>query len=284
MHPTLFFPFIHAYGLMLAVGFYTAWWLGARRARAEGIHPDVIGNLVLISILAGVVGSRLLWFALYREPGEPVWMLIEVWKGGLVFYGGLIAAAAADYVYLRRQRLAVGHVADVVAPAVAIGQAFGRIGCFLNGCCFGGLSTTHFHLGIRFPEFLDQNGAPVGSAPFLDHVRHYGLADNAGASLPVHPTQLYEAASLFIITGLLIAAFPYKRRNGEVFALLCILNAISRFGVELVRRDTTPVFLGLNPGQIGALIVLAIGIGILLWVHRRGGTPLGAEAEGTKGT
>lgn len=288
MHPTVFFPFIHAYGLMLAVGFYAAWWLGARRATAEGVHPDVIGNMVLISIIAGVVGARLLWFVLHRDPGDSLLALIEVWKGGLVFYGGLIAAVLANYVYLRGRRLAPWRIADVVAPAVAIGQAFGRIGCFLNGCCYGGLSSARFPLAVRFPAFFKtiltddplapQKSIPVGSPAFLDHVHRGWIPDNAGASLPVHPTQLYESVSLFIITGLLIALSPHKRRHGEVFALLCILNAISRFGVELVRRDTTPVLLGLNPGQVGAAIVLAIGIGIFLLVRRPGRQMADAKA------
>lgn len=270
MHPTLIFPFIHSYGVLLAVGFYAAWWLGARRAKAEGIHPDVIGNLVLLSILAGVVGSRILWFALYRDPNDSWWVLIEVWKGGLVFYGGLIAAAVADYVYLRVTRQDVWRIADVAAPAIALGQAFGRLGCFLNGCCFGGVCSASFPLQVRFPAILNESGAPIGSPAFLDHVRRYGLPDNSGASLPVHPTQLYEAASLFMIAALITVATPYKRRQGELFGLVCILNAAARIAVEFVRRDTEPVFLGLNPGQAGALVVLAVGGAIVLWSRLRG--------------
>ncbi|MBM4040316.1 MAG: prolipoprotein diacylglyceryl transferase [Planctomycetes bacterium] len=287
MHPTLFVHFIHSYGLMLAVGFYAGWWLAARRGRAAGIHSDVIGNMILISIVAGVVGARLLWFALHRGPNDSVWMLFEVWRGGLVFYGGLIAALAADYLYLRARRLPPWEVADVVAPAVALGQAFGRIGCFLNGCCYGGMSTADFILRVRFPGHLyfAQDGRPVaeGSPPFCDHVMRFdhdrdllGSLRDTGASLPVHPAQLYEAASLFLICALLVAATPYKRRHGELFGLLCVLNAVSRFGVELVRRDTSPVALGLSAGQVGAVAVLAVGAAILAWariLRRTGAAP-----------
>ena len=268
MHPTLFVDFIHSYGLMLAVGFYAGWWLAARRAKAVGIHADVIGNIVLISILAGVVGSRLLWFALFHEPGEPVWVLIQVWKGGLVFYGGLIGALIADTVYLRKKRLPLWEVADTLAPAIALGQAFGRIGCFLNGCCFGGPASAWFPLGVRFPAFLDaKTGAPLGSPPFLDHVRREWVADNADSSLAVHPAQLYAAASLFLIAAVLVAATPYKRRHGELFGLLCVLNGLSRFAVELVRRDTAPVAWGLSAGQVGAVAVFAIGAAVLVWAR-----------------
>jgi len=271
MHPTFLLPFIHSYGLMLAAGFYAAWWLGARRARAAGIHPDVIGNLVLVSILAGVVGSRLLWFVLYHDPREPFWVIIEVWKGGLVFYGGLVAALVADYVYLRKARQHVWRVADLVAPAIVLGQAFGRIGCFLNGCCFGGVSTEGFPLAVRFPAFHNEAGVPVGGPAFLEHVRRYALPDNSAASLPVHPTQLYTAACLFMVSALLVVATPYKRRDGEVFALMCILHAATRLGIEFVRRDTAPVLLGLNPGQLGALAVMVIGVALFLRARLAGG-------------
>jgi prolipoprotein diacylglyceryltransferase len=133
---------------------------------------------------------------------------------------------------------------------------------------------------VRFPAFYEitlatappfvEKKVPIGSPPFLDHVHRSWVADDAGASLAVHPAQLYEAASLFLLAALLVAASPYKRRHGDVFGLLCVLNAVVRFGVELVRRDTAPVAFGLSAGQVGALLVLAIGVGIPLWVRRRG--------------
>jgi phosphatidylglycerol:prolipoprotein diacylglycerol transferase len=270
MHPTLIFPWIHCYGLMLAIGFYSAWWLAARRAKAEGIHPDLIGNLVLISILAGIVGSRLLWFALFRKPDHSVWVLFEIWEGGLVFYGGLIAALIAGYIYLRAAHAEVWQLADIVAPSVALGQACGRIGCFLNGCCYGGLATAAFPLAVRFPGFLDTHGEPGGSAVFVDHASHFPTLVAPPASLPIHPTQLYEALSLLAVTLLLVAATPHKRRHGQVLALLCILNALPRIGVELVRRDVARPSTWPSAGMIGGLGVLAFGLALLLWARRRG--------------
>ena len=82
MKPTVLFPWIHSYGLMLAVGFYAAWWLAARRARAQGEDPEMIGNLVLIAIVAGVAGARLLYFWQYRKPIDAWWTLFKVWEGG----------------------------------------------------------------------------------------------------------------------------------------------------------------------------------------------------------
>ena len=271
MQPTLIFSFIHSYGLMLAVGFYAGWWLAARRAKAQGESPDEIGNVVLIAIVAGVGGSRLLYFWQYHRAGEPLWTIVKVWEGGLIFYGGLIAAAIALGVYLWWKKANVWKMADIIAPAVAIGQAFGRIGCFLNGCCYGGVCTQRFALGVRFPAIFAPNGAAIGSAPFLNHLlEHRWITDAAHHSLAVHPTQLYASASLFAITALVLAAEPHKRRHGELFALVAILNALSRFGIELVRRDSAAVALGLKGGQLGAVAVLAGGIAIFAWARWRG--------------
>jgi len=150
MHPTLFLPWLHTYGLMMAIGVYVGWWLAARRARQEGLSADLVGDIVLVSIIAGIVGARVLWFILDRDPGDSWLVFFKVWEGGLVFYGGLGGAVVADLAYLRLKRQEVLRVADVLAPSVALGQAFGRVGCFLNGCCFGGPATAGFPLALPF--------------------------------------------------------------------------------------------------------------------------------------
>jgi phosphatidylglycerol:prolipoprotein diacylglycerol transferase len=277
VQPTLFFPFIHTYGLMLAIGFYAAWYVAARRATPFGVDPDLIGNLVLISIVAGVAGARILHFALYKPPGEPLWTIVKVWEGGLVFYGGLIGAAVADALYLRWKGISAWRVADIAAPAIAVGQAFGRIGCFFNGCCYGGPAGASFPLAVRFPRIVGQGGKLVGSPPLLDHLEHFWIPKTATASLPVHPTQLYTAANLFLIAALLVAATPHRRREGVLLGLLFVLHGAQRFAIELVRTDTEPVVLGLKAGQLGALAVLAIGAAVLLWLRRRG-RPIPAAA------
>jgi len=273
MYPTLFVSWIHSYGLLMAVGFYAGWWLAAVRAKQEGIDPDIVGNIVLISILSGVVGARLLWFILYRDPSESWWTIVEVWKGGLVFYGGLISAVVADIVYLRRRGLHALRVADILAPAVAVGQGFGRIGCFLNGCCFGGVCSPTFPLGVRFPALFGQDGGVVGSPVYRAHLDLAWVTREATVSLPVHPTQLYTAAFLFLTALVLITATPHKRRHGEIFGLLGILHGVSRFAVELVRRDSPGIILGLKAGQLGAIVIFAAGALLLVWTRRRG-TPV----------
>ncbi len=278
MQPTLFFPFIHSYGLMLAIGFYAGWYVAARRARAAGVDPDLIGNLVLVSILAGVVGARILYFALEKRPDESLWGIIKVWEGGLVFYGGLIGAAVADILYVRWKGLSAWRIGDVLAPAIAIGQAFGRIGCFFNGCCFGGPATASFPLAARFPRILGEaikGGLPeiLGSPAYRQHVDHFWIGRAAEWSLPVHATQLYDSIGLFLIAALLVAATPHRKREGELFGWLLLLHGALRLAVELVRRDTAVVALGLKAGQIGAIVALLLGAGILVWLRRHGKAP-----------
>ena len=270
MHPTLFLPWLHTYGLMMAIGVYVGWWLAARRARQEGLSADLVGDIVLVSIIAGIVGARVLWFILDRDPGDSWLVFFKVWEGGLVFYGGLGGAVVADLAYLRLKRQEVLRVADVLAPSVALGQAFGRVGCFLNGCCFGGPATAGFPLALRFPAFFNSAGDPIGSPPFLDHVARKWIPDSASASLPIHPTQLYTAFALLMIALLVVAATPLKRRHGELLALYCMLHGVSRFAVELVRRDTPPLVLGLKAGQLGAVVVLVAGAALFAWVRLRG--------------
>jgi len=270
MQPILLFSWIHTYGLMLAIGFYTGWWLAARRARAEGVDPDVIGNLVLVCIIAGVTGARVLNFFSYRRPDEPLWHIVKVWEGGLTFYGGLIGAAAASATYMLWQRLPVWKIADIMAPALALGQAFGRMGCFLNGCCFGGLAST-CAWSVRFPG-AGPFGRASGSPAYADHLYHKWVTDISGPSLPIHPSQLYAALFLLAICALAVAATPYRRRYGELFGLVCMLNGISRFAVEFTRRDTPSLLLGLRAGQLGALVIGGFGVCLWLWA-RRWGTP-----------
>jgi len=269
MQPNLFFPWLHTYGLMMAIGVYAGWWLAARRARAEGISTDLVGDIVLVSIIAGIVGSRVLWFILERNPGQPWYVFFQVWEGGLVFYGGLVGAVVANLAYLRLKRQEILRVGDVLAPSASLGQAFGRIGCFLHGCCFGGLASRGFLLGVRFPPFFEGRKL-IGSPPFRYQVDWKLIPDSAAASLPVHPTQLYTSFGLFTITLLLVSATPLKKRHGEVLALYCMLHGVTRFAVELVRRDTASVVLGLKAGQVGAIVVFLTGAVLFAWLRRRG--------------
>jgi phosphatidylglycerol---prolipoprotein diacylglyceryl transferase len=163
---------------------------------------------------------------------------LEFWNGGLAYYGGFLAAVPAGLWYARRKRLGGWRVADLTAPLIALGLAFGRLGCFFTGCCYGAATTVPW--GMRFPG-------------------HPG---------PVHPTQLYESAGALLIFGLLTGVVqPRKRAHGQVFAALLVLYGALRFVLELWRDDERGTRFGLSTSQwIGIPLVL---LGAWLYLDRQ---------------
>lgn len=155
MHPELFsLPFLNiaipSYGAMLGLGFLTALWVARRRSRQAGENPDHITNFATVALVAGIIGARLMyvlhdWSYFLENPKE----VFAVWSGGLEFLGGVIGALLVMILYWRAKKLNVLKFLDILAPALMLGLAFGRMGCFLNGCCFGGLCELPW--AIRFP-------------------------------------------------------------------------------------------------------------------------------------
>jgi phosphatidylglycerol:prolipoprotein diacylglycerol transferase len=162
----------------------------------------------------------------------------KFWQGGLAFYGGFLLAVPVGLWYARRKRLGVLRVADLVAPFIALGLFFGRMGCFFNGCCYG--SECDLPWAVRFP------GHPAA----------------------VHPTQLYEAAAaLAIAAALYLVVRPRKRAHGEVFAALLVSYGVVRFLLEVLRDDDRGILLGLSTSQwIG---IPAVAAGAWLWWRSR---------------
>ena len=135
---------IHSYGVMAMIGFLAALLVARWRARRAGLVPDEITDIGVWALLAGIVGSRIVYilqntdyFFDTRRRGWSVFDLFKIWQGGLVFYGGLIGAMVVTLLLLRAKKLKMLPVLDVLAPSLALGQAFGRIGCYLHGCCYG---------------------------------------------------------------------------------------------------------------------------------------------------
>lgn len=181
MRPVLFtLPVLNrdvpGYGVMLMIGFLVATWWAARRAARSGANPDVILNCGLIALVAGVVGCRIMYVAHYWEHFrsdsllDTLGSILNVTRGGLEFYGGFLLTAVAVLAWLRwREKVSLRWYLDIIAPSAALGLAIGRIGCFLNGCCFG--TTSELPWALRFP---------YGSNPAL----HQWTAKLPGAGLP----------------------------------------------------------------------------------------------------
>jgi phosphatidylglycerol---prolipoprotein diacylglyceryl transferase len=283
-----------AYFILLLSGFLFATAVGSIWARRIGQDPDVVVDLGLACLLAGVVGSRLLhviadgyfwdYVHLCTDPAQVDWKVEQAlcvpryhgvwdaakgvchptepdcfawakfWAGGLTYYGGFIGASAMAYWLLKRDRFPFWKAADMAGFAVPLGLGFGRMGCLLAGCCFG--LRTESALGLSFPP-----GSPASEAQFKLHE----LSSARMASHPVHPTQIYESAMSFAIAAFcLLYVHGRKRYDGQVFVMFLGLYALGRFLLELVRADDRGGLLGLSTSQLIGLGVIGVAVAIHL--------------------
>ena len=253
MHPIAFHlgPLtIHWYGVMIALAFLAGLWTATRRARRENISSERIGDVVLWIMVGGILGARTVYVATYWKDefaGQPLSEIFMIQHGGLVYYGGFIGATIAGIIYIRWKKLPLWKIADVLAPSIALGNVFGRIGCLLNGCCYGRVCSLPW--AIRFPS-----GHPTGG-------------------LPVHPTEIYDALNNFILYLLLAWLFRRKKFDGEVFATYLVGYAVTRTIMEYFRGDYPPdqIHLGLTPGELISIPIFIIGLvlGIVLSTRAR---------------
>lgn len=260
---------IHGFGLMLFVAFLAGMTLAATLARRVKLNPDDVFDLALWVIVGGLVGARGFYVIQHREAIRGFWDIFKVWEGGIVLYGSLIGAAVGFVLFWRIRRFPFLPMLDIVAPAMVLGVAFGRVGCFLNGCCFG--DTCDLPWAVEFP---------AGTLPWLDQVRGGLIAKDAAHSLPVHPTQLYSALDGLILCGLLLASFPLRRRDGEVMALLLISYPITRFLIERLRDDEGAIFAGMTISQNGSVLLLLVGLAFWAILLRKPATRYEDLADG----
>jgi phosphatidylglycerol:prolipoprotein diacylglycerol transferase len=241
---------IHWYGVMIALAFLAGLWTATRRARRENISSERIADIVIWIMVGAILGARIVYVTTYWKDefaGQPLSEIFMIQHGGLVYYGGLIGAALAGFIYILWKKLPLWKIADVLAPSCALGNFFGRIGCLLNGCCYGRACSLPW--AIRFPS-----GHPTGG-------------------LPVHPTEIYDALDNFILYLLLAWLFRRKKFDGEVFATYLIGYAITRTVMEYFRGDYPPdqIHFGLTPGELISIPVFIIGLvlGIILSTRAR---------------
>jgi phosphatidylglycerol---prolipoprotein diacylglyceryl transferase len=256
---------LHSFSLMLVLACFGALVLTARRARRERLDPENVYDLAGWLFIGGFMGARALF--LIQNPGSVHhWTdVFKVWEGGIIFYGCILGGLAGTFLYWARHRFPFRAMADAVAPSLALGIALGRIGCFLNGCCYG--SVSHAPWAMRFP---------TGTFPWYRHVHAGWIPPSALYSLPVHPKQLYAALAGFLLLGLLTAYYPRRRRDGEVMALLMIAYPITRFLVEFFRGDAGGLYAGFTISQYISLGLFVGGLGFWFWLLRQ---PLGRFAD-----
>ncbi len=255
MHPVLFKlgPLtIHTYGFFVAMGFVAGILLAKNEAKRLGEDQEKIMDLFFYILIAAIVGSRLFYVAInfkmfLSDPLE----IFKIWNGGLVFYGGFIAALIIGLIYLKKNKMPLWKTADIAAPSLALGQFFGRLGCFSAGCCYGKACDLPWAVTFAHPDTL----APTG--------------------IPLHPTQLYHSLSNLTIFIILFFFRSRKKFDGQLFWLYMFLYGITRSFIEIFRGDFRgEVFFGIFSvsqviGSITAIIavVMMVLLGKLFRPH-----------------
>ena len=250
---------VFGYGLMLFVAFITSMNLAGRSARKAGIDPDVIYDLALFVFVGGLVGARAFYVAQYwGDRVKSVADIFRIWEGGIVLYGSIIGGTLVFFAYRALRPFPLLPALDSIAPALALGIAIGRLGCFLNGCCYGDVCNLPW--AVSFPE---------PAAPWVAHRQAGLIGENVHQSLPVHPTQLYSVADGLILMTLLLAYAPLRKRDGEVMALLMVTYPVTRFFIEHLRGDESAFATGMTISQNISLGLLLAGLGFWVWLARQ---------------
>ena len=233
-------PFtVHGYGLMIAIGVLAALFIAEARAKKRDMNADVLYPLTLVCVVFGFASAKVLfciveWRQFIKNP-------LQLLTGnGFVVYGGIIGGVLAAFLYCRLKKLNFWDYFDIVLPSVAVAQGFGRIGCFLAGCCYGRETDSFF-----FISFTHSDYAPNG--------------------VKLLPTQLFSAAGMFLIAGFLFWYAKKERKKGQVGALYLVLYSIGRFIIEFFRDDYRGAVGFLSTSQFISLFILATGV----WLFRK---------------
>ncbi|MCX5697792.1 MAG: prolipoprotein diacylglyceryl transferase [Candidatus Omnitrophica bacterium] len=243
MHPEVctIGPFtIYSYGLMLALAFVVGQYLASRQARKEKFNPEAVFNFLFLSVISGIAGARIFYVLenLRYYLGDPL-EIIMFQHGGLSWFGGLILGACCGLLYLKRKGMPIYRVLDLVAPFIALSQAIGRIGCLLNGCCYGKAA----EWGFWFPE----------KGEFLI------------------PTQVCSSLALILIFFALRFMQERPHKNGEIFFAYLLLYSLKRFFIEFWRGDNPVVLRGMTLFQILSVIVFFLALTKLVIIKKKNG-------------
>ena len=263
---------LRMYGCMMALGFIAGWYVVSWLCRREGRKPELFTNLLMLMMVSGVAGARIAYVIEHwrAEFANNLAEIIRVDHGGLMFYGGLILAFVCfvGYCIVKRERFL--PMADMLSVVVPLGHAFGRIGCFFNGCCYGKQTDSAF--GVSFPAM---------SPAWCEQVREHLIPSTADKALPVLPTQLFEAAGCLVIFAIVLAVYlksnrpasdgsPAEKKAAGLSAAVYLASyGVLRFLLELLRGDPRAAVLGLSIGQTISLGVFLVGLVFAIAASRR---------------
>lgn len=258
---------VYGYGFMMLVGFSAATWIASRRAKSVGESPDTIWDMMFWLFAFGLTGARLFYVIQKRKMvfrnaeslPDYLFTLVNLQDGGLVFFGGMLGGLLGFYLFCKKRKIDPLLWADICIPSLFIGLAFGRVGCFMNGCCYGG--ATNLPWKVNFP---------LGSVPDLSLVERGFVSVSDTVSMSIHPTQIYSSINAFILAGVLHWYFRVRPRNGSVFAAGLIIYPITRFLIEIIRNDEKGI--GgtiLTISQWVSLGMVVTGIFLTIWLNKK---------------
>jgi phosphatidylglycerol:prolipoprotein diacylglycerol transferase len=340
---------VYGYGAMLFLAFVFCTWLATWLARREKVPPQAVQDLAIWVFISGIIGARITFMIQYRDHFDSLLQFFAVWDGGLVFYGSFLGGAVGTFLayrlVLRKRGLRLWQILDICAPCLALGLALGRIGCLLNGCCYGNVAcpdcpaisfplsaASRFVLtgkgyqtaaGFTMDDRPGVDGRTVGAIEKDSEAERFGLrtgdvitkvqgkevrdyselADlltrhwergvnrlaltvRRGSeevelepfrhwTLGLHPTQLYESISMVLLLFVLLAYYPFRRREGQLIAIFMIAYAVHRFLNEILRNDTERFADGMTLSQNLSLPIFVGGVVLVLWLWRQPRTPPG---------
>ncbi|HOT96797.1 MAG TPA: prolipoprotein diacylglyceryl transferase [bacterium] len=265
MHPVLFklgaFE-MRAYGFTLAISFLLGIFWAVRRAKRRGIDPEKIMDLSVVIILASIIGARFMYVIFHLDEFAGHWTDTfnpfqsngQIGIAGLTMLGGVVLALVTSILYLRAKRLPVLKIADTVIPMFFLGEAITRIGCYLNGCCYG--IPCHCALGVVFPP-----DSPAGAM-------YQGIT--------IHPTQIYSSLYALVIFGAMLWIDRKPKFDGYLLYLALIFYGVGRFIIDLFRYYENSMILlrlggkGLSMNQGISVALILFGAGLYLWQQRKG--------------
>lgn len=260
---------LHTYGLLIATGFLVAMSLSRRQAAREGEDPEEMVDLTFYLLLSGLIGARAV-FILTQLPAflaNPI-EIVMFWRGGLVWYGGFLGAVGYLVYHSRRTSTPFFKTVDILIPYMALAHGFGRIGCLFAGCCFGRPASLPWSIVF-----------PAGS---MAQQAHYvmGWVSAVGNSLPVHPTQLYEAGAEFAMFWVLIYMRPHKRFHGQLFLFWLAMYPIVRSTIEMFRGDKERGVFYFSTSQYISIGVGAMALVLFFVLRRMRGSAVDVHADG----
>ena len=249
MHPILFKfgPItIYTYGVMVALGIFFGSLILLKLAEREGIRREDVVDTAFWSVVAGLIGARLFFFIYNPQYAKPLYRVLFIWEGGLVWYGGVIFGALTALYFIRKRKIPIWKFADITSIALSVGLGFGRIGCTMAGCCYGKECHSHFAIVFKDPH----SAAPLG--------------------VPLCPTQPLSSLANFLIALILYLIYRRRRFTGEVFGFYLILYGLFRFSIEFLRATPKDILGLFSNNQIISIIMLLAGLTILIYRSKKG--------------